>query len=77
MKLSLNSSEQELADKLLEKNLFLVKYTNGWENRFAVYVKDPSYQENLVDDNILIDTEASISDLLSDLKIIFRVFGDD
>ena len=80
MKKLLTQAEQDVAEKLLEKGLFLVKYNGGDEDRYAVYIKDPSMRENLVNDNILLDTEASLSDLLFELKVIYKVidyqYGD-
>lgn len=76
MRKPLIRSEQDVADKLLEKGLFLVKYNSENEDRYAVYNKDPNYRENLVNDNILLDTEASLSDLLFDLNVIYKVFDN-
>lgn len=77
MKIPLNEDEQKVAGDLLKKGMFLVKYKSEGENRFAVYTKDPSIAENLNNDNILIDSEGSLSDLLFELNIIYRVFDSD
>jgi hypothetical protein len=73
MRKILTQSEQEVADNLLEKGLYLVKYNRDNEDRYAIYNKDPNYRENLVNDNVLWDTEGKLSDFLFELKMFFRV----